>query len=120
MRYPLRTTAFAFLLAGVLGRMVYLGQNRPATYFDWINILLGVYLWWAGSVLGNAAAFVKRWDLSIVLALFWISQAVSSFGWTLHRWEHLNWIIDPSLGIVAFLSLAFLARNNPSKTVLHQ
>jgi hypothetical protein len=112
--YRLRAIASCFILAAVLGRMTYGGIGRQITYFDWINLSLGVALATAGLLVGFTAAYSKRWDLGLILAVFWTSQAASSFGWTLHLWESLNWIIDPSLGIAAFLLLRWRLAFNPS------
>ena len=106
-RYKARALAGPFLIAGVLCRFAYLGMGRPSAYFDWINLSLGMALAWGGTVLGFAAPHQKRWDLALILAIFWMTQALSSFGWTLFLREDLNWVIDPALGILAFTLLAW-------------
>lgn len=109
--YRLRAAAIGSFLAIILGRLAYVGLQRHVTYFDWINIALGVSLVWAGTLVGFAAPHVKRWDLALILGFLWVLQAVSSFGWTQHLNERLNWMIDPSLGIMAFLILAWRLRS---------
>lgn len=119
-RYRARPLATSFVIALMLGRLAYVGLSRPVTWFDWINLSIGVCLTWSGTLFWFASAYTSRSDLGLILSIFWLSQAVSSFGWTLYLWERLNWIIDPSLGIAAFLLLAWrLARTNPSKTAFH-
>jgi len=109
-RYKLRAIAGPFLIAGVLGRLAYLGLSRQATYFDWINLSFGVCLAWSGTTLGFSSPHQKRWDLALILAVFWMTQAVSSFGWTLFLDEKLNWQVDPILGIAAFLLISWRLR----------
>lgn len=108
--YRARSLAISFLIAGLLGRLCYVGLPRPVTGFDWINLTLGVCLTWAGTLVGFAAPHIKRWDLALILGMLWLFQGLSSFGWTLHLWEPLNFIIDPVLGIVAFSILAWRLR----------
>ena len=106
-----KPVAIAFILAIIPGRMSYLEIHRPVTRFDWINLIFGVALMWAGTLVGYAAKHIERWDLGLILAILWILQAVSFFGWTIHLWEKWNFVIDPVLGIVAFSLLAWRTRD---------
>jgi len=107
--YRLRPLALSFLLALTLARIAFVGLGRAATGYDWVNLVLGGYLAWMGALIGFAAPYARRWDLSLILGLFWIFQAFSSFGWTMNRWRW-NWTLDPSGAIVAFLLIALRLR----------
>lgn len=111
-RYKARALAGPFLISGVLGRLSFLGLTHQANGFDWVNIILGVLLAWAGCLLGFAAPHQKRWGIALILAVLWMSQAVSSFGWVIHLWGEWNWLVDPALGFVAFSLITGLLRSS--------
>jgi hypothetical protein len=106
-KYRARIVAISFLIAAALGKLSYIGLARPVTWFDWLNLTLGVFLASAGTLLGFTAPYVKRGDIALILGMYWVWQAVSSWGWTLYLWEDLNWVIDPALSIAAFTLLAW-------------
>jgi len=106
----IRAIAVAFILAVILARIAFVGLSHAPTGYDWLNLVLGAYLAWAGILVGTASAYIERWDLGLILGCLWLGQSVSCFGWTLHLWANLNWILDPLLGVTAFLLIAWRCR----------
>lgn len=115
--YRLRPLAIALVLALMLGRIAYFGLGRPVTYFDWINLALGVLLATAGIVTAYTAPYLARCDLALILSLLWLGQSISCFGWALHLWERWNFLLDPAMGIVAFSLLAWRLRGPSERSV---
>jgi hypothetical protein len=110
--YRLRAAAIAFLLAGLAARGAYLGMPRPITGYQWIALLQGMVLFWAGILVTALFRYVKRWDLVFPLGLFWLVQAFWNFGWTFHghAWDKINFWVPPALGCVIFSLLAWRLR----------
>jgi hypothetical protein len=109
-----RAIAIGFILALAIGHLAHVGIVRPVTVYDWISLTEGTLLVWAGIVLGFSAAYIKRWDLAIILAIMWLAQALFSFGYVLHfdwpEWLEANWYVPQSICIVGFSLIAWRVR----------
>lgn len=117
LRYKLRAFAVASLIALVPARMSYLGDWGHHTLTDKLITAEGFLLLLAGLLVGGAAPHTRRPDLSLIVALFWIGQSTFDWGWILHwpAWNAASWILGPSMGIVAFLLLAWRLWKSPSR-----
>ncbi len=104
--YRLRLMAIGFVLSASLGRLCVAGLGHPATFADWILIIEGTVLIWAGSVLSMVAAYSERQDLTIVLAALWLIQGGYFFGYVLHlpeiAWIKSGWNFPTLLCIAGF------------------
>jgi len=103
-----RTAAIALILALCLGKLA----SSETSGLGWISLVEGVILFWAGMIVGFTAPYIQRWDIALTLSLFWMAQALYSFGWTLHGhlWDRWNWTVPPLTGIAAFSIIAWRLR----------
>jgi hypothetical protein len=119
-KYRLRSIAIALILALFFAKMAFLGLGRPAAWFDWLVIGEGAYLVCAGIVVGISAPYTLLPDISLVLSVLWLCQALFRFGYSLHfpLWERANVYVPPLLGIAGFLFIGFRLRQRRHRTNL--
>jgi hypothetical protein len=103
--HRLRAVATSFILSVTIGHLVFVEIARPTAY-DWITLIEGVLLVWAGTLLGFAATYSERKDIAVILAVLWLCQALFSFGYVLHfdwpEWLAMNFWMPQSICLLAF------------------
>lgn len=105
--------ALAGLLALTVTRMAYFALGHQPEWYDWIGLLEGGVLFWAGLIVGTSAPFRERTGIHLSLGLLLLSQTAWRWGYYIHMpgWNELNWIVSPALPIVGFTVIGLLARH---------
>jgi hypothetical protein len=112
--HRLRAVAIGFILALTVGHLTYAEIARPTAY-DWITLIEGVLLVWAGTLLGFAAIYSERKDIAVILAVLWLCQALFSFGYVLHwgwpNWMEANFYVPQAICIAGFSLIGWRIRS---------
>lgn len=110
--YRCRAVAVALIIATVTTKTA--AKDIQGDY-PVISLTEGFVLVWVASLCGFLLPYLKRRDLIGTLVALWLAQAGYSFGWCLHghKWDVVNWILPPALGIACFSVLAWRLRATP-------
>jgi hypothetical protein len=111
--HRLRAAATSFILSVTIGHLVFVEIARPTAY-DWITLIEGVLLVWAGTLLGFAAIYSERKDVALCLSILWLAQALFSLGYVLHlnwpEWLAANWYVPQAIPAVGFTLIGWRLR----------
>lgn len=117
-KYRAQVIALTFILASAATETVYLELHRRADWFDWVLLVEGGILLWAGTLLACMAGHWKRSVSLFGLAIYWIFEAAFDFGFCMNwpRWLPLNAWVPPAAAALAYsLILAgLLSRQRPN------
>lgn len=117
-KYRAQVTFLAFVLASAATEAVYFKLPRRADWFDWVLLVEGSILLWAGTLLAFMAGHWKRSIPLFGLALYWIFEAAFDFGFCLNwpHWLPLNTWVPPSAAVLAYsLILIGLLSRRPTR-----
>jgi hypothetical protein len=111
--HRLRAVATSFILSVTIGHLVFVEIARPTAY-DWITLIEGVLLVWAGTLLGFAASYSERKDIALCLSITWLVQSLFSFGFALHwgwpEWLEMNFYVPQLISAIGFSLIGWRLR----------
>lgn len=112
-----RICAIATILSVTLTRMAYLALGHSPMWYDWIGLIEGGVLFWSGLIVGFASPFQQRTGIHLSFGLLFLAQTGWRWGFYIHMpgWNDLNWIVSPSIPILAFTVIGLLARHEEMK-----
>jgi hypothetical protein len=120
-QYSFRVSVLALILAATIGHLTYVGIAHPANAYEWIHLIEGTLLVWAGAILGGCARRTEIPQVSLLLGILWLVQSAFSLGYVLHwdwpSWMGYNWYVPQAIPAVGFSLIGFLVRHQRLATL---